>query len=53
MTTFTNSSSEADQLMANARKVSKGATMEDAEIGFEWITTHATIARRCRDDKDF
>jgi hypothetical protein len=53
MTTFTNSLSEADTLIAKAQKVNKGATMEEADIGYEWMAAYATIARRCRDDKDF
>jgi hypothetical protein len=27
--------------------------MEEADIGYEWMAVYATIARRCRDDKDF
>jgi hypothetical protein len=33
-------------------KVRRGATIEEAAIEGSWLKTSATIARRCRDDKD-
>jgi hypothetical protein len=53
MTTFTNSLSEADTLIAKAQKVKKGATKEEADMGYERMAAYAAIARRCRDDMYF
>jgi hypothetical protein len=41
-----------EELLRKSKKVKRGATLEEAEIDGAWLTAYATIARRCRDDKD-
>jgi hypothetical protein len=53
MANFAHSDKEADNFFAKVKKVSKGSSIEEAEIEYKWLAAHATIARRCRDDKDF
>jgi hypothetical protein len=53
MANFAASINEAEMLLAKAKKVKDGRSMEEAEIDYKWITAYAAIARRCRDDKDF
>jgi hypothetical protein len=48
-----NSVREAEDLLNKARKVRKRKTMEESEIDYKMRSTYATIARRCRDDKNF
>lgn len=45
--------SKAKDLLKKAQKVSKGESLEEAEIDYEWLTGYAQIAQRTRDDKDF
>jgi hypothetical protein len=42
-----------ESFLAKARKVAKGDTLEAAGIEHFWLSAYATIARRCRDDREF
>jgi hypothetical protein len=52
MNLFSDSVQRMEGLIAKSKKLKRGATMEEAEIDGSWLTAYATIARRCRDDKD-
>jgi hypothetical protein len=52
MTLFSDSVQMMKELLRNAKKVKRGATLEEAEIDGAWLTAYVKIARRCRDDKD-
>jgi hypothetical protein len=52
MALFSDSVQRMEELISNSKKVRRGATLEEAEIDGSWLTTYATIARRCRGDKD-
>lgn len=43
----------ADELLSKTKLVAKGKSISEAEIEMKWVHAYATIARRCRDDKDF
>lgn len=50
---LSNSSIIADELLSKAKSVAKGKSLADAGIEAKWVQAYATIARRCRDYKDF
>jgi hypothetical protein len=52
MALFSDSVQRMEELISKSKKVRNGATLEEDEIDGSWLTTYATIARRCRDDKD-
>jgi hypothetical protein len=51
MALFSDSVPRMGELISKSKKVRRGATLEEAEIDDSWLTTYATIARRCHDDK--
>lgn len=53
MANFKDSLETVEDLLKKAKKVSKGESLEEAEIEVDWMTTYATIVRRCRDEKEF
>lgn len=52
MANFTNCAEEIEEFLVKAKKVSKGENPTSAGIESIWLTTYASKARRCRDDKD-
>jgi hypothetical protein len=52
MNLFTDRIQSMEELLRKSMKVKRGATLEEADIDGAWLTAHARIARRCRDDKD-
>jgi hypothetical protein len=52
MVLFSDSVQRMEELISKSKKVRRGAKFEEAEIDGSWLTTYATIDRRCRDDKD-
>lgn len=50
---FTDSVVLVDELLTKSRSVAKGQFLAEAGIDGEWTMAYATIARRCRDVKDF
>lgn len=41
-----------EELLAKAKLVAKGKTLEEAEIDSDWLMAYAAVARRCRDDRE-
>jgi hypothetical protein len=52
MALFSDGDQRMEELISKSKKVRRGATLEEAEIDGSWLTTYATISRRCRDDED-
>lgn len=50
---FSNSKATADQVLAKAKKVAKGATLADAGIDHGWMTTYASVAQRLDVDRRY
>ena len=52
MAAFKGSHATVPKLLSKSKKVAGGASLEEAEIELEWMTTYATIARRYRDERE-
>jgi hypothetical protein len=52
MALFSDSVQRMEEHKSKSKKVRRGATLEEVEVDGSWLTTYATISRRCRDDKD-
>jgi hypothetical protein len=52
MNLFSDSKQSMEELLRKSKKVKRGATVEEGEIDGAWLTAHARIAWRCRDDMD-
>jgi hypothetical protein len=52
MNLFSDSIQSIEELLRKSKKMKRGATLKEANVGIAWLTAHVRIARRCRDDKD-
>jgi len=50
---FVTSLETAEDILSKAQDVAKGKSLAEAGIDGKWMRAYATIAKRCRDDKDF
>ena len=53
MALFATSIKDAEDLISKSKKLANGDSLDQAGIGYSWMSSYATIALRCRDDKEF
>lgn len=52
MDEFNEHGADVEEFLAKCKKVSKGMTPTEAGIEPAWLVAYASVARRCRDDKE-